>query len=381
MSEKPTLTVMCGLSGSGKSTKAHEIAERTGAIVVSSDELRKELFGDERFQGEKDKLFREYHKRVHDNLAAGRDVVADKTNISIRSRRALLEAVKDLDVYKDCVICNVKYSDCLENNRNRSYQLPDEVIRRQLYGFQVPFCEEGWDEIRFTTLPKQIISAQMMGGFDQKNPYHTEDLYDHSVRTTKAFLTRYPDKKLEGMFHDIGKTRTQKIGEDGIAHYYGHQNVGAYMILTELGDDLPRLLDVSFVANYHMMPISWTTSKVKEKWRKIFGDEKFEMLMYFHECDMLRKETQMKITGMNHFQNVCEEKLIDWYNRQEGYRRIDRSNVYIVWSCRILQNYKCLASTDIPGDGVYAEYTYNGDKQELYEDVYKKIQNNCHTEE
>ena len=40
---------------------------------------------------------------------------------------------------------------------------------------------------------------------------------------------------------------------------------------------------------------------------------------------------------------------------------------------RSLQNYKCLASTSVSGDGIYAEYTYNGDKQELYEDVITKI--------
>lgn len=34
-----------------------------------------------------------------------------------------------------------------------------------------------------------------------------------------------------------------------------------------------------------------------------------------------------------------------------------------------------------PWDGIYAEYTFNGDKQELYEDVYKKLTNTCHTEE
>ena len=34
----------------------------------------------------------------------------------------------------------------------------------------------------------------------------------------------------------------------------------------------------------------------------------------------------------------------------------------------------------VSGDGIYAEYTYNGDKQELYEDVYK-LTNTCHTEE
>ena len=41
------------------------------------------------------------------------------------------------------------------------------------------------------------------------------------------------------------------------------------------------------------------------------------------------------------------------------------------------QNYKALLSTTVAGDGVYAEYTYNGDKQELYEDVYGKLTNRC----
>ena len=45
------------------------------------------------------------------------------------------------------------------------------------------------------------------------------------------------------------------------------------------------------------------------------------------------------------------------------------------------QNYKCLASTTVSGDGIYAEYTYNGDKQELYEDVYQKLTNTRYTEE
>lgn len=31
--------------------------------------------------------------------------------------------------------------------------------------------------------------------------------------------------------------------------------------------------------------------------------------------------------------------------------------------------------------GIYAEYTYNGDKQELYEDVYRKLTNTCHVGE
>lgn len=89
----------------------------------------------------------------------------------------------------------------------------------------------------------------------------------------------------------------------------------------------------------------------------------------------------MVITGMAHFESVAKKKLVEWYHKIYPEVEIDLGNVFIVWSCKTLQNYKCLASTTISGDGIYAEYTYNGDKQEMYEDVYKKVTNTRHTEE
>ena len=90
----------------------------------------------------------------------------------------------------------------------------------------------------------------------------------------------------------------------------------------------------------------------------------------------------MIITGMQHFESVCKKKMVDWYNEnQPTLYHMDLSDVFLVWSCKTLQNYKCLVSTTVSNDGIYAEYTFNGDKQELYEDVYKKLTNTCHTEE
>ena len=48
--------------------------------------------------------------------------------------------------------------------------------------------------------------------------------------------------------------------------------------------------------------------------------------------------------------------------------------VFIVWKCKILQNWKYLISSTLP-DGMYYELTYNGDKQEWYLDAYKKFEN------
>ena len=48
--------------------------------------------------------------------------------------------------------------------------------------------------------------------------------------------------------------------------------------------------------------------------------------------------------------------------------------VYTVWKCKILQNWKYLLSSTLP-DGMYYEVTYNGDVNELYLDAYKKFEN------
>ena len=56
--------------------------------------------------------------------------------------------------------------------------------------------------------------------------------------------------------------------------------------------------------------------------------------------------------------------------------QITVDDVYVVWFCKTLQNWKALASTTVP-DGIYYELTYNGDKDEMYLDVYKKFENRC----
>ena len=95
----------------------------------------------------------------------------------------------------------------------------------------------------------------------------------------------------------------------------------------------------------------------------------------------------MIVVGMDHFLSVCNKNLVEWYNEAFDnmsvyiQEKIDLSQVYVVWSCKTLQNYKALLSTSVSGDGIYVEFTYNGDKQELYMDVYYKLVNQKITEE
>ena len=56
--------------------------------------------------------------------------------------------------------------------------------------------------------------------------------------------------------------------------------------------------------------------------------------------------------------------------------QIPEFEVYIVWKCKALQNWKFLISSTLC-DGMYYEMTYNGDKMEWYLDAYKKFENRC----
>lgn len=75
--------------------------------------------------------------------------------------------------------------------------------------------------------------------------------------------------------------------------------------------------------------------------------------------------------------------VVDYFNSHvdttDG-KAITVDDVYVVWFCRTLQNWKALVSTNV-SDGMYYEITHNGDKHETYMDAYKKWENVCTKDE
>lgn len=81
--------------------------------------------------------------------------------------------------------------------------------------------------------------------------------------------------------------------------------------------------------------------------------------------------------GNEKFLKLCKKIVVDYFNSRvdkTDHKRITEDNVFIVWSCKILQNNKALVSTTV-SDGMYYEITHNGDKNETYVDAYKKWEN------
>ena len=98
------LVLMVGVPGSGKSTYAKKYFSKYK--VLSSDEIRKELFDDENCQSNNAYVFSTLYKRARANLQAGFNVVIDATNVTTKDRKKALNYFADLEIFRIC--CYIK---------------------------------------------------------------------------------------------------------------------------------------------------------------------------------------------------------------------------------------------------------------------------------
>lgn len=72
---------------------------------------------------------------------------------------------------------------------------------------------------------------------------------------------------------------------------------------------------------------------------------------------------------------ICAARTVLINSSLHSPREIKPDDMYVVWLCKTLQNWKALVS------GVHItehiEVTYNGDKKEFYVDVYTKMCSQC----
>lgn len=303
--------MMVGLPGSGKTTFAHNIEK--GALVISSDSIRKELWGSEEKQGDNKIIFEELEKRIIGNLMADKSVVYDATNIKAKRRKAFLDKLHKVpNVNAVCMLMSVPYEDCLKRNSERGRVVPEEIIKRMYMNFEIPQIREGWNEINIIQ-PKLkdydiFQTMDKLCKIEQDSPYHKETIGNHCIMAARYasdnYITKLPIDKLTkiqlaAFMHDIGKefckTFINSKGEKTeVSHYYYHENVSAYQSLLYLTKDksLKTVEDILYVADLiqlHMRPFSLKTSKAIEKLKNKIGEEELKDLMILHECDINAK--------------------------------------------------------------------------------------------
>lgn len=100
----------------------------------------------------------------------------------------------------------------------------------------------------------------MMIGYNQNNPHHCYDLWEHSIKTMQG-LTCDKDNQLRvaAFFHDIGKPSVARV-KDGRTVYYGHAQKSveiANSLLNRLGYMSHEIEQILFYIEHHDDFISW----------------------------------------------------------------------------------------------------------------------------
>ena len=292
----PKLIMLIGVSGSGKSTFAKYLKDEGEIdLIISSDALRAELFGDENEQNHNNELFNELHNRVREALKEGKRVCYDATNLSSKRRMGFLKNLSDLDIVKECIVLIASFDLCAFSQLNRERQVPVDVIKKQIKQFKCPYWYEGWDDIRIILRDNISKHTYMsMNNMQHNNSHHELNIDEHMNKTFNIckFLTENKVLREAALYHDLGKFFCKEFDmfEDGIseAHYYGHQNAGAYFYLNDLANlnenGLGYCLEVAVLIQYHMEPFLRNKKGLK-RLEQLLGYNLFFDLMQLHQCD------------------------------------------------------------------------------------------------
>lgn len=76
------------------------------------------------------------------------------------------------------------------------------------------------------------------------------------------------------------------------------------------------------------------------------------------------------------FRSLAKTAVAEYWNADkklvEKFGTITPRKVYVVWQVKAIQNSKAMLGVNVKDDGMYFEFTYNGDENEAYLDAYKK---------
>ena len=144
-----TFYLLVGIPGSGKSTYAKELSKKTNGHIISSDDIRTELFGSRHITKNDKKVFKLMRKRIVDSLQNGIDVICDATNVTPGRRASFLGDICKINCKKVAIVVNRDVKTCITQNQLRSSecQAPPVAIYTSAKRFVYPTLDEGFDEI------------------------------------------------------------------------------------------------------------------------------------------------------------------------------------------------------------------------------------------
>ncbi len=136
--------LLVGLPASGKSTYAATL----GTPVLSSDSIRLLLADDERDQSIHARVFATLRYLLTQRLEIHRPVTyIDATHLTRAERMPYLEIAREHGAEIEAVFFDTPLELCLERNRQRARQVPEDVLQKMAAKLQPPTEAEGFAKI------------------------------------------------------------------------------------------------------------------------------------------------------------------------------------------------------------------------------------------
>lgn len=110
-----TFTVMCGLPCSGKTTKANELAEQSGATLIRLDDYTHFYLDGYKPQDILSFVLRD----IGNALERGEDVIYDAVNATADERRQVIEMVGVKDCRVVCIYMQTPVEICVARDKTR----------------------------------------------------------------------------------------------------------------------------------------------------------------------------------------------------------------------------------------------------------------------
>lgn len=151
-------------------------------------------------------------------------------------------------------------------------------------------------------------------GFKQNNPYHTYDVFDHTVHAIEKCESDDLVTRLAVFFHDFGKPHSYQDGEDDIRHFKCHGKVSA-----EITDSIMKCLrfdnetrnNVVELVYYHDATFEVEKKYVK-RWLNKIGEKQFRRLLEVRKADIKGQKPDYekpRIEKVDNIESILEEIL------------------------------------------------------------------------
>ena len=153
-----------------------------------------------------------------------------------------------------------------------------------------------------------------MINFEQKNPYHYLDVWNHTIES----INEAPSDetlRLTMLFHDIAKPICHTIDELGIGHFYGHPSQSAekaVLIMKRLKFDNETICQVHELILYHDADLLGRNKNVK-RWLNKIGEARLRQLVQVKMADIKSQSKEFYIERAENLQRVldCIDYIIE----------------------------------------------------------------------